>query len=262
MAGPSEYQVALLIAVGTVGMLLLAIAIILFMVFYQKKMIQEQVNRQKLELEYQQKMMEAALESQEAERKRVAGDLHDSVGGMLSAIRVGLTTIARQLPNPMHLEEQKKMLDDTISNVRMISRDLMPSTLEKFGLTNALKELCDRFQTTSLLPVNFQEEGDFDDLTPRTQLMLFRIAQELVSNAVKHSQAGQIDVSLMRSDKLELIVEDNGIGFDAEEKRSSRKSGVGLGLFNIENRIRLLSGKVEFDRDRVKGSKVIITMPV
>ena len=89
MAGPSEYQVALLIAIGTVGMLLLAIAIILFMVFYQKKMIQEQLKRQQLELTYQQKMMEAALESQENERRRVAGDLHDSIGGMLSTIRVG-----------------------------------------------------------------------------------------------------------------------------------------------------------------------------
>jgi two-component system, NarL family, sensor kinase len=262
MAGPSEYQVALLIAVGTVGMLLLAIAIILFMVFYQKKMIQEQYNRQKLELEYQQKMMEAALESQEAERKRVAGDLHDSVGGMLSAVRVGLTTIARQLPDPMYLEEQKKMLDDTIANVRMISRDLMPSTLERFGLTHALKELCDRFQTTSLLPVTFTEEGDFEALSPRTQLMLFRIAQELVSNAVKHAQANQIAVALLRSDQLEMIIEDDGIGFDADEKRQSRKNGSGLGLFNIENRIRLLNGKVEFEKGRDRGSKITITMPL
>ncbi len=114
MAGPSEYQIALLIAIGTVAMLVLAIAIITFMVFYQKKMIQEQLNRQKLEMEYQQKMMLAALESQEMDAKSVAGDLHDSIGGMLSAIRVGLTTIARQLPDPGALDQPKKILDDTI----------------------------------------------------------------------------------------------------------------------------------------------------
>lgn len=262
MAGPSEYQVALLIAIGTVGMLLLAIAIVLFMLFYQKKMIQEKYNRQKLELEYQQKMMEAALDSQEAERKRVAGDLHDSVGGMLSAIRLGLTTLARQLPNPQYLEEQKKMLDDTIGNVRMISRDLMPTTLDKFGLIHAIKELCDRFQTTSLLPVTFHEKGELDGLPQRKQLMLFRIAQELLTNAAKHAQATEIQVSIIGTDKLVLAVEDDGIGFNAEEIRKSKLNGSGLGLFNIENRVRVLNGKLEYDHHREKGSKITITMPL
>src|SRR5882757_6033756 len=99
MAESSEYQIALLIAVGTVGMLLLAIAIVLFMVFYQKRMIQEQVKRQKLEIDYQQKMMQATLESQESERRKLAGELHDSIGGMLSAIRMGISTLGRTLPD-------------------------------------------------------------------------------------------------------------------------------------------------------------------
>jgi two-component system NarL family sensor kinase len=126
MDGSSEYQVALLIAIGTVGMLLLAIAIVLFMVFYQKKMIQEQVKRQKLEIEYQNKMMQATLESQESERRKLASDLHDSIGGMLSTIRMGVSTLGRSLPDPRSVEQTKQMLDDTISSVRQISRDLMP----------------------------------------------------------------------------------------------------------------------------------------
>ncbi len=93
-------QFALIFSLATVAMLLLAGFIILFVVFYQKKMIQEQLKRQKLELDFQQKMMEATLESEENERRRLAGDLHDSVGGMLSTIRVGLTTIAKRLPDP------------------------------------------------------------------------------------------------------------------------------------------------------------------
>src|SRR5690349_16559251 len=126
MGGVSDF--AIIFSIATVGMLVLAGSIILFVVFYQKKMIQEQFKRQQLELEYQQKMMEAALESQENERKRLAADLHDSIGAMLSTIRVGITTIAKQLPEPQSLEEPKQMLDDTISSVRRISRDLMPST--------------------------------------------------------------------------------------------------------------------------------------
>lgn len=144
MAGPSEYQIAVFVAIGTVGMLLLAAAIILFMVFYQKSMLQEQVKRQQLELNHQTKIMEAVLESQELERKRVAADLHDSIGGMLSAIRVGLFTVSRHLPDPALLDQQKKMLDETIGSVRSLSRDLMPATLERFGLGHALREMCEQ----------------------------------------------------------------------------------------------------------------------
>ncbi len=137
---PDHSNFILIFSLATVGMLILAASIILFVVFYQKKMIQEQLKRQQLELEYQQKMMEAALESQENERRRVAGDLHDSIGAMLSTIRVSLITQARRDNADLEsINQSKKMLDDTIESVRRISRDLMPSTLEKFGLAHAAK---------------------------------------------------------------------------------------------------------------------------
>src|SRR5687768_3477261 len=144
-----EIQIYLIIAVAIVAMLVMSGAIILFVVFYQKRMIKEQLKRQALEFEYQQKMMQAELESQESERRKLAADLHDSIGGMLSTIRVGMSTVAKGLPNPHSIDETKRMLDDTISSVRRISRDLMPSTLEKFGLTYAIKELCERFEQTA-----------------------------------------------------------------------------------------------------------------
>ena len=261
MSGPSEYQVELLVAIGTVGMLFLTIAIILFMVFYRKRMLQEQVHRQQLEMEHQTKMMEAALESQELERKRVAADLHDSIGGMLSAIRVGLTTHGRQLPDRAAIEQQKKMLDDTIGSVRAISRELMPSTLERFGLVHALKELCDQVHSTSLLPVNFHGEGEVDNITSNKQLMIFRIAQELVTNAVKHARATIIHVRLHVAEELVLIVEDNGVGFDPEIYKTVNTSGRGLGLFNIENRARLLGAKLNYEMAGGHGSRITLTMP-
>lgn len=262
MDGSSEYQIALLIAIGTVGMLLLAIGIISFMVFYQKKMIQEQFKRQQLELEYQRKMMEAALESQENERRRVAGDLHDSIGAMLSTIRVSLITQARKENADLEsIGQSKKMLDDTIESVRRISRDLMPSTLEKFGLTQAVKEMCERFQSTSLLPIRFLETGDIPSLEKNRELMVFRIVQELVNNALKHAQATCITVSFHGSENLLVTVEDDGVGFNAEEHKNDRRSGKGLGLFNIENRARLLGGKIEFDKERKAGSRIALTIP-
>lgn len=252
---------ALIFSIATVGMLVLAGAIILFVVFYQKKMIQEQLKRQQMELDYQQKMMEAALESQENERKRVAADLHDSIGAMLSTIRVGITTLARQMNNPQSLDQPKQMLDDTISSVRRISRDLMPSTLEKFGFAQAVKEMCEQFQATALMPIVCHEHGDIRPMSKNRELILFRVVQELINNALKHSQATEITVNVWGDDEITLAVEDNGIGFSPEEFKTPTASGRGLGLFNIENRVRVLGAKMEFEKNRTKGSKTIVRVP-
>jgi signal transduction histidine kinase len=259
MDGSSEYQIALLIAAGTVGMLVLAIAIVLFMVFYQKKMIQEQLNRQQLELDHQQKMMYAELESQENERRRLAADLHDSIGGMLSAIRVGVLTISKQVSDPS-VEQTKQMLDDTISSVRRISRDLMPSTLERFGLVQALKEMCERFSATTKLPIHFHHHGEIEGLDKNKELMIFRITQEIINNTIKHAEATQLSISIECTDVLTLVTQDDGVGFDLDEQQNSKRKG--LGLFSIQNRSNLLGATIEFDSKPKKGTLVTLKLPM
>jgi two-component system, NarL family, sensor kinase len=254
-------QFALIFSLATVGMLVLAGFIIVFVVFYQKKMIQEQVKRQQLELDFQQKMLEATMESEENERRKLAGDLHDSVGGMLSTIRVGLTSIAKQLPDPKIIDQSKQMLDDTLTSVRRISLDLMPSTLEKFGLLPALKEICERFQAASLIPVTFSEEGEVQFIETKSELKIFRIVQELINNAIKHAQASKIEVKVIGGDQLTISVEDDGIGFDPFLKHHVTPNGSGLGLYNMENRARLLNAKLEYDTKRPKGSKITLRVP-
>jgi two-component system NarL family sensor kinase len=256
-----SYEFLLVFSIASVAMLVLAGSIVIFVVFYQKKMIQEQLKRQSLEFDYQQRMMQAELESQESERRKLAADLHDSIGGMLSTIRVGLTTMGKLLPEPASMDETKKMLDDTITSVRRISRDLMPSTLEKFGLVHAVKELCERFQGTSKIRIHFLEQGEITAMEPQRQLMIFRVVQELLNNAVKHAQAAKIVVSISVDDRVLISVEDDGIGFDAEELKYDKHGSRGLGLFNIENRARLLNGTLEFEKGRIKGSKTTLILP-
>lgn len=252
----------LIFLVASTGMMVLAGSIVVFVVFYQKRMLQEQFKRQALIFDHQQKMMQAELESQESERRKLAADLHDSIGGMLSTIRVGITTVARALPDPHAIDETKQMLDDTISSVRRISRDLMPSTLEKFGLTHALRELCERVEATAKIKIAFSENGDIHQLDPQRALMIFRIAQELLNNAIKHAQASNVEVKLSTTEKIELIVQDDGIGFDAEYYKHDISGNKGLGLYSIENRSRLLGGQVVFANKKPKGSKTILIAPL
>jgi signal transduction histidine kinase len=260
MAQPQATQIYLIIAIAIVTMLVMAGAIIIFVVFYQKRMIKEQMKRQALEFEYQQKMLQAELQSQESERRRLAGDLHDSIGGMLSTIRVGLSTMARLLPDPQSIDQTKQMLDDTITSVRRISRDLMPSTLEKFGLAHALTELCERFEATSKIAIHFIQEGELKPLDKTRELMIFRVVQELLNNAIKHSQASEISVHVRTENRISVMVEDNGVGFDPEAFKKDTQSGKGLGLFNIENRARLLGAKLEYGNKK-PGSQTILTLP-
>ncbi len=255
----TEFLILLSVVVST--MLVMAGAIILFVVFYQKRMIQEQLKRQILEFEYQDKMMKAELESQESERKRLAADLHDSIGSMLSTIRVGLVTIGKTLPNPSGIDQTKRMLDDTISSVRRISSDLMPATLEKFGLVYALQELCERFQATSQINMEFNQPTETIEIEKQRQLMIFRIVQELLNNAIKHAQASLISVTLDFQDEIVISVSDNGVGFNPDDFKNN-KEGKGLGLYNIDNRTRLLGGKIEVGKSQVKGSKTILTIPL
>jgi signal transduction histidine kinase len=252
MAQSETVQVYLIIAVGVVAMLLMAGSIILFVLYYQKRMVQEQFKRQQLELDYQKKMMEAALESQENERRRVAGDLHDSIGAMLSTIRVSLITQAKKAHADIDsISESKKMLDDTIESVRRISRDLMPSTLEKFGLAQAVKEMCERFQSTAALPIVYSEDGDILPLSKKRELM--------INNALKHARATSIVVAFKADENfLRIVVEDNGVGFNVEEQHSGNG---GLGLFNIENRTRLVSATASFQSEPGRGTRVELMIP-
>jgi two-component system NarL family sensor kinase len=256
----ARIQLYLVIAVAIVAIMLMAGAIILFVVFYQKRMITEQLKRQALEFDYQQKMLQAELESQETERRKVAEDLHDSIGGMLSTIRVGMFSLAKLLPDPRAMEETKQMLDDTITSVRRISRDLMPSTLEKFGLVEAVKEICERFQSTSRIPIHFHGSNDVPLIDQQRQLMIYRIVQELLNNSIKHAKASQINVTLNATEHdIKLIVEDDGVGFDAVFQQSDSSAGKGLGLFNIQNRAKILGGQLEFLKNGEKGSKTVLT---
>jgi two-component system, NarL family, sensor kinase len=162
------------------------------------------------------------------------------------------------LPDPMLVEQSKKMLDETLTSVRRISLDLMPSTLEKFGLIPALKELCDRFEGTSLIPVDFNEEGEMRSLSPSRDLKIYRIVQELINNAVKHAEASVINVTVSWGARLQITVEDDGKGFDPSISHKNGTGGSRLGLYNMQNRASLLNAKLEFDTHVRKGSKITL----
>jgi signal transduction histidine kinase len=257
---PTLSEFTILFSIATGGMLLLALAIVFFVIFYQKKMLQARLHQQQMETEFQQKMLLASLESQESERQRLAGELHDSIGAMLSTIRLSVLTLSRNEGlNKESVEQTKKMIDDTIDSVRRISRDLMPSILEKFGLMHAITEMCQQYTTVSGIPIPFTKNGKEVPLDKAKEIMLFRLVQELINNAMKHSQGTVINVSATWGDQLTIMVEDDGIGFNSDEKNTSLS---GLGLFNMQNRARIIGAEFSYAPEWQKGTRAIITLPL
>src|SRR5258708_24167688 len=194
MAEPASSEVAVIFAIGTLGMLVMAVSIVLFVAFYQKRMVQEQLKRQTLEVEYQKKMLLAALESKENERKRVSKDLHDDVGMMLMTIRAQVNSLTGKPFSDDLVSGIRQIVDEAHESVRRISWDLMPATLDRFGLEQTVKEMCNRLSADNSIPVNFLEEGDPQILDKNQENSLYRVIQESVSNSLRHAQARNIKI--------------------------------------------------------------------
>jgi two-component system, NarL family, sensor kinase len=252
------------ILIAKIAMLLMAIFIIIFVAYYQYKQAQHQITVKEMQERHRQELMAAVFRGQEAERKRLAQDLHDDIGTMLSVAKMTLNQLERLLdrysPERAQAQKTRQLLDDTLKNVRRISRDLVPTTLERFGLMAALEELVGN-ANTDLIKVQLERPETLDRIEPALDLMLYRIVQELVNNAIRHSAATHITIRFfIHENELRLAVLDDGRGFDIDEVIQSKQRG--LGLRNIESRLSVVNGYVTFDVAPGRGSRIIVQIPL
>jgi two-component system, NarL family, sensor kinase len=230
--------------------------------FYQnqkKLTIQKEINfNQQIHLiQDQQKLAisNALLEGEEVERKRLARDLHDGLGSMLSGLKLHISKLTN---NSTELKEVNNQLDNSIKELRQIAQNMLPEALIKLGLNAALKDLCYRY-TSSSIGIEFHSLGIQDSISESQQIAIYRIVQELVNNAIKHSRASNILVSCTQNEsRFYITVEDNGKGFDVKKETSI----ISMGLKNIKNRVEFLNGKLEIDSEPENGTSFNIELNV
>ncbi|MCP2043784.1 sensor histidine kinase [Pontibacter sp. HSC-36F09] len=248
-------------------LLVLAIGIIVFVFAYQRRMLQHQEHLRELQQLRQRQMLEAALDAQEEERRRVARDLHDEVGGMLALIRLNIGQVERKCAENEAAAEtaqrSKELLDEAIHSVRRISHDLLPVVLDKMGLVQAINSLVHSVPPDSGLEVKFTHNLEKFRLEARQELLLFRILQELVNNTLKYAEASLITINLHHEDdKLTLRYTDNGKGFNYDATLDAGGGSSGLGLKNMQSRVDLLNGAINFFSKLGAGIKAEIVVPV
>lgn len=247
---------------GALTFLLLVAGVVGFLIVYQKRVASQELIVKEMELTYQQDIIYRTLDAVEDERKRVARDLHDEVGAALSAMRLLIGQLSQtNLPAAEAsglTTKFKGVIDSTIDSVRRISSDLLPQGLDELGLTYALEGLCENTMALADVNVELAVEGEID-LPARTNLIVYRLVQELLNNALKHAEASDIWLQLTQtSDRLVLAYTDDGNGFDYEQAWQKRS----FGLKNIETRAQMLLGTVVFDTQPGQGLRVTVQIPL
>lgn len=242
------------------GLVTLTIISLLLYRNYRHKQKLQQVKIEDLESEKQLAATEAVLKGEEQERTRLAKDLHDGLGGMLSGIKHSLNSVKGTLDmspdNTQAFERNIDMLDSSIKEMRRVAHNMMPEALVKFGLDAALKDFCNDINQSGALRVTYHSIGmDNTQLDRTTSITIYRIVQELLNNIIKHAETQNAIVQVSKNrDIISVTVEDDGKGFDTKilEHRE------GIGWRNIQSRVDYLKGKLDVRSEHGKGTSVWI----
>jgi two-component system NarL family sensor kinase len=251
-----------------IGLFIVLVSIYFIIKFYDQRISttkiiteqKEEINQQKIrELQDNMKMnsMRSVIEGQETERERIAKDLHDSLGGLLSTIKLQFDQVSSKKADLYDMKEYNKahqLLDIAVEEVRTISRDLQPGSLQNLGLIPAIKDLINRFEGEGSPYIDFQYYKMPEKIDKMISLSVYRIIQELLNNSLKHATANEILIQInTEEDELVIQYEDDGIGFD--QNNLKRK---GMGLENIKSRVNYMHGSITMESESAKGMSVLI----
>lgn len=250
------------ILIGLLGAILLFGALLGFS-YYRRYKLKQEAKMQAAILKQQEEATRAVLEAEEGERQRIAKDLHDGVGQMMSAAKMNLS--AFESGTPFRNEEEKlafekiiSLVDESCKEVRAVSHNMMPNALLKNSLASAIREFIDKLDHKKL-QVHLYTAGLEERLDSNVETVLYRVIQECVNNVIKHADANTLDISVIRENgEVTATIEDNGKGFDT----SNKSKFDGIGLKNIRTRVEYLKGTVDFDSAAGKGTLVALHVPL
>lgn len=248
-----EREAQIIIVTSISGFLILIAVFVIVYTRYKQKKKAEFDER----IAMQQKLrFKAVLEAEEKERVRIARELHDSLGQMLSAAKMNVSAMDSHSEEDTKLmNNAKKLIDDSVKEVRSISHNLMPAGLMDKGIVFALNELANKINDTGLLHIDLMIAESEHRLDSSVEIAIYRIVQEVVNNMIKHSKANKVEVLLdYNTEKIYLSIKDNGVGFDTSKIETSS----GIGWKNIFSRVYMMNGDVEVNSQPGKGTLVNI----
>lgn len=225
--------------------------------------LKQKANLQNEIMKQQELSAKAVIEAEEDERQRIARDLHDGVGQMMSAAKMNLSAFESDIKfatkeQQLSFEKIIGLVDDSCKEIRSVSHNMMPNALLKNSLASAIHDFIDKMEKKTL-QVHLYTEGLDERLDSNIETVLYRVIQECVNNVIKHAQASTLDISVVKEkDGISATIEDNGKGFDMADKDKME----GIGLKNILTRVEYLKGTVDFDSSPGRGTVVVLHVPL
>ncbi|QIE58841.1 sensor histidine kinase [Rasiella rasia] len=257
-----DNQIITVILIAIILLLLMSTAIIAFFYLSRKKITKTELEKARLKIDHQQEVLRTSLVTQEEERKRIAQDLHDAISSKLNIVSLNANflteeTITTHEANTLG-ESIVNVTKTVLENSRRIAHDLLPPSLEKFGLVAAVDELCDQVKECGTIIIEPDLDESANVLTESNALHVFRIVQELFNNTIKYADAKLVVLSLKSIENaVHLHYQDNGKGFELETGRMAK----GLGLSGIHNRAVILDAHVTLDSKPNEGMSLHLIVP-
>ncbi len=259
-------EILFITVIGGLLALVLVGFIVTILFLYQRKQHRQTQELIRLKEEYDQEVLKSQLEIQEQTLKSIAQELHDNIGQVLSVVKLSLAVLPVQPEHEAHapLQHIKEVLNKAIYDLSDLTKSLHTDRIAQIGLSESINFELETLKKTGLLEVDFDQKGTEYRLNQQKEIFIFRIFQELVNNTLKHANAGQIAVRLDYSSEnlFRLRVQDNGKGFDMDEKRNSKSPLNGVGLKSVVNRSKLIGATLTFDSAPGKGTLVTMELPI
>lgn len=254
---------AIVFILGTVILVLFALFLIFFLVVHKQRQYRFLIEKQQLEHQYQNQLLQSQIEVQEQAFQYFAGEIHDNVGQILSLTKLYLYKIAKNTtgtPTEEDARQGSELLTKAIADLRNISHTASGNYISNNDIAESIQKEMEYISSAKKITCNFKKEGEPYPLEKEKNLLAFRIIQESVANALKHANPTQLDISLhYQPNALSVCIKDNGEGFDTEVLD---KSGRGIGLDNMTVRANLLKGTLDIQSEKNRGTTITLDIPV
>lgn len=253
-------SLATLILVVTIAMLLLVGGVVFFVVLYQRSQLRRKIEIERFNAQKQLDILQATISGEEEERQRIASELHDDVGATLSYVKIYLS---KPQLTEQNIAEVRNLVNDTMTKIRNLSHKLQPDMIKTLGLAKALEQMSQTITHGGQLSVNVINKETVTERLPfQTELAIYRVTQELVTNIIKYANAKEVNINLNNTPQgFALALTHNGKGLtQAEFEENVYKKGS-LGLKNIVNRLANINAKIVFSLNQTTEYSIVITVP-
>jgi len=263
-------EIISVLIIGGLMAIMLVLFIVAIVLLYQRRQQRHERDLIKLKEEYDQELLRSQLEIQERTLKTISQELHDNIGQMLSVVKLSVSgalyTMDKQTAEYESITASKDILNKAIGDLSNLTKSLHTDRIAQVGLDESIQYEIETIKKTGLVDIEFfREASDHHfSINGQTSVFLFRMFQEIVNNTLKHSKATRVNVYInyTKDNTFVLKIEDNGVGFDFNEKKNTASSSSGVGLKSMMNRAKLIKADFLIDSKPGKGTTITIALPL